>query len=132
VSFQLAFAGYLGALFNLNPLLERDGYQILSDFLREPALRRRALEQFRRRLAGGGRATDSERLARYGVFSLAWTMVAALFAAAMSLRYRKVLGTFVPPALVWALLVGLWMTLFTPVFALVVPSLRQRRRLGQA
>jgi hypothetical protein len=29
-------------------------------------------------------------------------------------------------------LVGLWMTLFTPVFALVVPSLRQRRRLGQA
>ncbi len=132
VCFQLAFAGYLGALFNLNPLLERDGYQILSDFLREPALRRRALEQFRRRLAGGGRATDSERLARYGVFSLAWTMVAALFAAAMSLRYRKVLGTFVPPALVWALLVGLWMTLFTPVFALVVPSLRQRRRLGQA
>jgi putative peptide zinc metalloprotease protein len=130
VCFQLAFAGYLGALFNLNPLLERDGYQILSDFLREPALRRRSLEQFRRRLAGGARSTDSQRLARYGLFALVWTMVAAVFAAGMSLRYRKVLGTIVPPPVAWALLVGLWITLFIPAFALLVPPLRERRRLG--
>jgi putative peptide zinc metalloprotease protein len=130
VCFQLAFAGYLGALFNLNPLLERDGYQILSDFLREPALRRRSLEQFRRRLAGGARATDSQRLTRYGLFALVWTMVAAVFAAGMSLRYRKVLGTIVPPAVAWALLAGLWITLFIPAFALLVPPLRERRRLG--
>ncbi|MGH2910338.1 MAG: hypothetical protein ACRDK8_13720 [Solirubrobacteraceae bacterium] len=29
VLFQLAFGGYVGALFNLNPLLQRDGYHVL-------------------------------------------------------------------------------------------------------
>ena len=38
VFFQLAFGGYVGALFNLNPLLERDGYHVLVDVLREPGL----------------------------------------------------------------------------------------------
>jgi len=36
------FGGYVAALFNLNPLLERDGYHVLVDLLREPGLRRRA------------------------------------------------------------------------------------------
>ena len=58
IFFQLAFAAYLGAFFNLNPFVERDGYQILVDVLREPGLRRRAREQLLRRLSGqGGRAT---------------------------------------------------------------------------
>ena len=52
IFFQLAFAGYVGAFFNLNPFLERDGYHMLVDWLREPGLRRRAREQFARRLAG--------------------------------------------------------------------------------
>lgn len=42
VLFQVAFGGYVAALFNLNPLLERDGYHVLVDLLREPGLRRRA------------------------------------------------------------------------------------------
>jgi putative peptide zinc metalloprotease protein len=42
-AYKLALAAYLAALFNLNPLLELDGYFILSDWLRLPNLRRRAL-----------------------------------------------------------------------------------------
>ena len=56
IFFQLAFAAYLGAFFNLNPFIERDGYQILVDLLREPGLRRRAREQLMRRLSGRARA----------------------------------------------------------------------------
>ena len=54
IFFQLAFAGYVGAFFNLNPFIERDGYHMLVDWLREPGLRRRAREQFARRLSGQG------------------------------------------------------------------------------
>ena len=60
IFFQLAFAAYVGACFNLNPFLDRDGYHILVDVLREPGLRRRAREQFARRLAG---AAEHGRLA---------------------------------------------------------------------
>jgi putative peptide zinc metalloprotease protein len=42
-AYKLALAAYLAALFNLNPLLELDGYYMLSDWLRLPNLRRRAL-----------------------------------------------------------------------------------------
>ncbi len=38
----LAVAGDCAALFNLNPLMERDGYHVLVDLLKEPGLRRRA------------------------------------------------------------------------------------------
>ena len=59
VCFQLAFAGYVGAFFNLNPFIDRDGYHMLVDYLREPGLRRRAKDQFSRRLTGEARTTDS-------------------------------------------------------------------------
>jgi Zn-dependent protease len=132
VFFQLTFAAYLGALFNLNPLLERDGYQILADVLREPALRRRSLLQLRRRLSGDSQASDSRVFTRYALFALGWTVVAAAFAAAMSLRYEQVLATLVPPAAAWTLLVALWLTLFTPVLVIVGPALRQRHRVREA
>ena len=54
VFFQLAFAGYVGAFFNLNPFIDRDGYHILVDYLREPGLRKRAKDQFSRRLTRQG------------------------------------------------------------------------------
>ena len=59
VFFQLAFAGYVGAFFNLNPFIDRDGYHILVDYLREPGLRKRAKDQFSRRLSGKARTSDS-------------------------------------------------------------------------
>ena len=59
IFFQLALAAYLGAVFNLNPFVERDGYQILSDLLGEQGLRRRARAQLARRLSGRGAGDDS-------------------------------------------------------------------------
>ena len=61
VFFQLAFAGYVGAFFNLNPFIDRDGYHMLVDYLREPGLRKRAKDQFSRRLQRQG---AQHRLAR--------------------------------------------------------------------
>jgi len=131
IFFQLAFAAYVGALFNLNPLLERDGYHILSDVLREPGLRPRALEQLRRRLAGQRRPTDSRVLARYGLLALSWTVVAALFAVALSLRYEHALGALVPGPAAWALIAPIWLALLALPLAIVVPPLRARQRSVQ-
>ena len=76
IFFNLAFAAYVGAFFNLNPFIDRDGYQILVDVLREPGLRRRAREQFSRRLSGQRNdETDSPVLMRYGAFGLLWSVV---------------------------------------------------------
>ncbi len=52
VWFQLSLAAYTGAIFNLNPLLDRDGYHILVDLMREPGLRRRSREWLASRLSG--------------------------------------------------------------------------------
>src|SRR3954470_366682 len=90
ICFNVAFAGYVGGFFNLNPFIERDGYHILVDVLREPGLRRRAREQLARKLRGEGASTDSPVLARYSLFGLGWSVLAACFAIAMSLRYEKI------------------------------------------
>jgi putative peptide zinc metalloprotease protein len=52
ICFQLAFGAWVGALVNLNPFVQRDGYQILADVLGEPALPRRARAALARRLRG--------------------------------------------------------------------------------
>jgi putative peptide zinc metalloprotease protein len=131
ILFQLAFGAYYGALFNLNPLLERDGYQILVDVVRQPGLRRRALEQLRRRLAGGGRDSDSRLLGRYAIFVLAWMLVGAGFATALSLRYEPALAAIVPAPGAWALLAAIWVGLLAPPLVIILPSLRERRRSGE-
>jgi putative peptide zinc metalloprotease protein len=131
VFFQLAFGAYLGAMLNLNPLLERDGYQILVDALREPGLRGRALEQLRRRLAGQGRGSDSRLLARYALLALAWTVVAAGCALAFSLRYEQALAAVVPGGAAWALLAVVWLVLLAVPAAIVLPPLRERRRAAR-
>ena len=88
IFFQLAFAAYVGAFFNLNPFLDRDGYHILVDVLREPGLRRRSREQFRRLLLGREpRQGDSPVLFRYAVAGVAWSVAAAGFAIVLSMRY---------------------------------------------
>jgi putative peptide zinc metalloprotease protein len=131
ILFQLAFAAYLGALFNLNPMLERDGYHILVDLLREPALRRRAREQLRARLSGQGSAKISPVLKRYALLSLAWSAGAAIFVAAMSLRYEGPLAALVTGPVAWTMLVGMWGALFAPVIAMIGLPLRERRRAAR-
>lgn len=47
VAYKLAFTSFVSSIFNLNPLLELDGYYILVDLLRMPDLRRTALAYVR-------------------------------------------------------------------------------------
>lgn len=128
VFFQLAFAGYVGAFFNLNPFIDRDGYHMLVDFLREPGLRRRAKDQFNRRLTGKGRSSDSPVLARYSIAGVGWSILAAGFAIFMSLRYQPIMSAFAPSYVVWVVLGTLWVALFIPVFLVLGKPLVDRAR----
>lgn len=130
ILFNLAFAAYVGGFFNLNPFIERDGYHILVDVLREPGLRRRAKEQLSRRLSGRGVSTDSPVLARYSVFGLGWSVLAALFAIGMSLRYEKIFLTLAPRAVVYGVMGTLWVAFFLPVIFVLGRPLWQRARGG--
>jgi putative peptide zinc metalloprotease protein len=130
VCFQVAFAGYVGAFFNLNPFIERDGYHMLVDYLREPGLRRRAREQFARRLSGGHVEGDSPVLARYSIFGLGWSVLAAVFAIGMTLRYKSVLDSLAPAWIVWTVMATIWLALFIPVFVVIAKPLLERARGG--
>jgi hypothetical protein len=128
IFFQLAFAGYVGAFFNLNPFIERDGYHMLVDWLREPGLRRRAREQFARRLSGRGRAGDSPVLARYSLFGLAWTVLAGAFAVVLSLRYEPIMTTLAPAWIVYVVMGTLWVAFFIPALVVICKPLFERVR----
>jgi putative peptide zinc metalloprotease protein len=131
VFFQLAFGAYVGAFFNLNPMIERDGYQVLVDTLREPGLRRRAAAQLRRRLAGERRASDSTVLTRYSMIGLAWSLTGAGIAVAMSLRYLPQFARLAPEPVVWIVTAAIWGALLAPVLAVVgVPLLERLRARG--
>jgi putative peptide zinc metalloprotease protein len=128
IFFQLAFAAYLGGCLNLNPFVERDGYQILVDALGEPGLRRRAREQLAARLSGRAAEGESRVLLPYAAFGLGWTVLAACFAVGTSLRYEPHLAEVVPEPAVWTLMGIAWLALFSPVALVLVGPLRERRR----
>jgi len=128
VTFQLAFAGYVAAFFNLNPFLERDGYQILADRLGVPGLRARAREELRRRLSGEGSQDFDRALIRYGVAGLGWSFAAAGIAIVLSLRFEPIMVKYAPPTVVWVVLGTLWAALFVPVLIVVGPPLLARFR----
>ena len=71
-AYRLAAASYLAAICNLNPLLELDGYYILSDWLRLPNLRRQALAfiggPLWQKLAARAKLSHEERI--YGLYGL--------------------------------------------------------------
>jgi len=133
VLFQLAFAAYVGAFFNANPFLDRDGYQILSDWLGEPRLRERARAQLSARLSGtAAEGEGSSVLGRYGIAGLVWSLIGAGFVLVLSLRYYDRLAALAPHGLVVAGFVGFFVLLLLPmVFALGMPLLR-RARFGTA
>ena len=128
VFFQLAFAGYIGAFFNLNPFIERDGYHMLVDWLREPGLRRRAREQFARRLSGKGRSGDSPVLARYSLWGLAWLVLAGGFVIVMSLRYEPIMTRYASDTVVHVVMYTLWVGVFVPAVVVVGKPLLERFR----
>ena len=129
VFFQLAFAGYVGAFFNLNPFLDRDGYQILCEWLREPRLKERARQQLRERLSGQRTAEESSPvLARYAIAGLVWTAMGAGFIAVLSLRYYSVLVKIVPKGVVVGGFILFFVVLLLPIpIALGAPLLRRAR-----
>ena len=116
IFFNLAFAAYVGAFFNLNPFIDRDGYQILVDVLKEPGLRRRAKEQFSRKLSGkGDDATDSPVLARYSLFGLGVVLPGRVLRdrhdAALQARDGELAC---PEYVVWTVLITLWVGVLHP------------------
>ncbi len=131
VYFQLAFGSYVGAFFNLNPFLDRDGYHILVDVLREPGLRERARRQFAQRLSGAPPADgDSPVLARYAIFALVWSVMAAAGVIVFSTRYYDRLLQLAPPGVVIAVFVVFWIVLFIPVIITLGLPLWRRLRYG--
>jgi putative peptide zinc metalloprotease protein len=114
ILFQVAFGGYVGALFNLNPLMERDGYHVLVDLLKEPGLRRRATRHLHEVLSGRGPG-DSRRLLVYAIASLVWSVLTVAFGVVLSLRYYPILAKLAPPALVWTILSAFYLVLALPL-----------------
>jgi putative peptide zinc metalloprotease protein len=107
IFFQLAFAAYVGGIFNLNPFLPRDGYQVLVDLLRDPKLRGRA---------------------RYSEFRIAWLALAGMFSVAMSLHYEARFAALIPPAVAWTAMGVLWVAFFVPVVLALRPAIVSRAR----
>jgi len=101
---------------------------MLVDWLREPGLRRRAREQFARRLSGRGRSSDSPVLARYSRWGLAWTVLASAFAVVLSLRYEPIMTELAPPIVVYVVMGTLWLAFFVPVLVVVGKPLLDRAR----
>jgi putative peptide zinc metalloprotease protein len=129
VFFQLAFAGYVGAFFNANPFLDRDGYQILSEWLRVPKLKERARAQLKARLSGTmSEAEGSQVLARYAVAGLVWSVIGVGFVLVLSLRYYDRLSALAPHSVVLGLFILFFIVLLLPVvFALVMPMVSRAR-----
>ncbi len=129
VFFQLAFAGYVGAFFNANPFLDRDGYQILSEWLRVPKLKERARAQLKARLSGTMSEDEgSPVLARYAVAGLVWSVIGVGFVLVLSLRYYDRLSALAPHSVVLGGFILFFIVLLLPVvFALVMPMISRAR-----
>jgi putative peptide zinc metalloprotease protein len=128
VFFQLALGAYIGAFFNLNPLLERDGYHMLVDVLHEPGLRRRSQQWLVGSLGGRKSAGDASVHGVYAGAALAWSLLSAAFAITMSRRYYPHLVALAPRAVVWVVLGALYLLVLIPVIAVVYPALLSRLR----
>jgi putative peptide zinc metalloprotease protein len=126
IEFQVALGAYLGALFNLSPMLDRDGYHILIDVVRQPNLRARARMWLAARLAGRP-AEGARALVIFSGATILWSVVTALFALGMTLRYYDVMLHFAPRELVWGLLGSFFMVLLIPLFVMAGAPLLQRR-----
>jgi putative peptide zinc metalloprotease protein len=83
--FQAAFVAYLGALLNLIPLLELDGYYVLVDWLEMPGLRRKSFAFVRKDLirkirTRAGFSREEIVYSIFGVAAIVFTAVMVLVA----------------------------------------------------
>jgi putative peptide zinc metalloprotease protein len=130
IAFQIALGAYIGGLFNLNPLLDRDGYHILVDLLGQPGLRARSRQRLQLRLAGRPVPPDlSPAVDLYAVAALAWLLGCACFAILMSTRYYHILIQLAGQReIVWALFGIFYVLLFLPIVISVGRPLMMRRQ----
>lgn len=131
ICFQITFAAYVGALFNLNPFLDRDGYHLIVDRLGEPGLKKRARAALAARL-GGAPVERDPVLLKYSVAGIAWMVAAAGLGILMTLRFVPVMEQYADPAIVHLVLATLWAGMFLPVLILVGRPLIGRFRRGEA
>lgn len=138
--FQFASASNLVSFFNLNPLLQLDGYYILMDWLEMPLLRARAMSFVQstlwrklRRLEPFGK---QERIfAVYGSLAFVWTVSALwstlrFFGGTILLFFQSVLGTTAGLVVGGALVAVLAALLFWPLVGNLLTV--RRRRLAAA
>jgi putative peptide zinc metalloprotease protein len=130
IFFNLAFAAYVGAFFNLNPFLERDGYHMLVDLMREPGLRRRSRQWLVGILAGRGRGAErhSRLFEIYGVTSVLWLFSGLLFALIGTKRLYPRLVDVAPRPVVWVGLAVVYLVALLPVAIVIGRPLLQRWR----
>jgi len=127
IFFQVAFAAYIGAIFNLNPFLDRDGYNMLIDWLGQPGLRTRARVWFAAKLSGRAPQKPGRAVAVYAVFAVVWSFVAVGFGVVLSLRYYHELQALVPKEALWSVFGLFYVLMFLPVLASFVRPLVLRR-----
>lgn len=128
VCFQVALGAYLGACFNLNPFLDRDGYHLAVDALQEPGLRPRARAALAARLRGQAPKPGDEGLVvRYGAASIAWLALVLAFVGYLTHRYSGVLDALAPRWVVVALLAVIYLALLAPIAWTIGRPLHARR-----
>ena len=133
VTFQLAVGAYVGALLNLNPLLDRDGYHVLVDVLREPNLRRRSRARLARSLAGApAKSAEPHSLLIYAIATLVWSLLGVGFAVWLASRYAPALRALTSDAVVWLLLGMLVAALAAPLVVALGRPLFERLRTARA
>ena len=67
-------------------------------------------------------------LARYAIFGLVWSFLAAFFVIGLTLRYKPIMDDFAPDYVVWSVLITLWVACFIPVLIVLVKPLWDRMR----
>jgi putative peptide zinc metalloprotease protein len=128
IAYQLALAAYLGAFYNLNPLLERDGYHILVDVLGEPNLRRRSRERLAGALSGTGGPDAGRRLVLgFAVAAWAWSVLGIAISGIAMAHSMEAVGSSVPPQVLWTLFGIGCAVLAVPALSVVVLPLARRR-----
>jgi putative peptide zinc metalloprotease protein len=133
IFFQLAFAAYVGALFNLNPLLDRDGYNMLVDGLGQPGLRTRSRIWIAAKLSGRAPGRADRAVVVYAVAALLWSFVAVGFGIVLSMRYYRQLEMLVPREVIWSVFGIFYAVMFLPiVLSLGRPLMQRRGRARQA
>jgi putative peptide zinc metalloprotease protein len=123
VLWEFAVLSYLGVLLNLNPLMEFDGYYVLSDLLEKPNLRPRALAWLGRDLIPALRTPGGLKGHRLELFyGLASVLYIALMAVLTVVLYRLVVQGWMEGILPDVLAAGLAWVLAAAVVVLAAIS----------